>query len=435
MKKALLLWFFVLVLTNQNVFAQDKQSINVNNQAAVYSKLQNISIDHSLKLDLQEQNSREETAFILVNLLGQIKQNAINLSAEEKVYLQELEKEYSSEIEKIEGKVVEFEGEEPFMKGFVDKVKYYHSPEFKGKITNKHFNFAVATQLRWSTDINHGANKYPERFNEQLFGVVVKGEIVEDFNYYINALFLKNFAKHPGGAIGDWYFSSTHIPHHKIKIGQFRAHYGKEGTMSDFTMDCIDRSQTARKIGNKRDNGIQIEGNYEYVDYLAGTYLGVGNEFRHAMNKNLDYNAWLYLKPFGSDSKYGKLKIGSGMYTGSAKSVNYHSLGSSVEYGYKNYNLLTEYLYRDGYGTANNTAHGVMVTNKYRITPKTELVARCDIFDSNKGTSNTNTSEYTLGVNYFQNGWKLKHSLNYVYVVDDVQEDSARITFHTQYIF
>ena len=109
-----------------------------------------------------------------------------------------------------------------------------------------------------------------------------------------------------------------------------------------------------------------------------------------------------------------------------------------MNYKYKGAQFDCEYAISNGSnglsGLTRTKADGFNATASYYLTKKLQLLARYDIFNSDRNLSSHHTSEYTAGLNYFIKGSALKFMLNYVYSHSEFTKDSNKILLGTQII-
>ncbi|MBR6127918.1 hypothetical protein IKQ21_09565, partial [bacterium] len=195
------------------------------------------------------------------------------------------------------------------------------------------------------------------------------------------------------------------------------------------------RAQIARNFGTVRKIGARVMGDYDLIDYDLGVYSSA--TYFHSFMPGAEFAGWVNFKPLGkTDGKYGKLKIGGGLESGSWHD-RYCVTGLYVGYEYKKFMANFEWANADGYnGTAghvvDNHASGFYATLGYMLTKKLQILARYDEFDPNKRIKHNNQREFSLGLNYFIKGQALRLIMNYVYCQNDAAKDSHRIMLGTQ---
>lgn len=235
----------------------------------------------------------------------------------------------------------------------------------------------------------------------------------------------------------DLYVETSRIPHTKVLVGNSRPGVGVEGAQSPYTLDYLNRSQIARNLANIRKFGVRVRGDYSLIDYDTGVYSSSTN-FTDFFPGH-EFDGWVNFKPLGkTDGKYGKLVTGSGIQSGEKHGTSYYLTGAYIGYDYKKFKTKFEYARANGAnggsGLTNKHSQGLFWTTSYRITPKVEILARYDQFDSDRSVKNNNQREYTLGTNYYIKGQALKFIFNYIYCQRDNSVDSHRLMMGTQII-
>jgi len=237
--------------------------------------------------------------------------------------------------------------------------------------------------------------------------------------------------------VADAWIQTKRIPNHTLMLGYSRAMVGYEGGQSQYNLPFLNRSQTARVIGNARKGGIRLKGDYKYVNYDIGGYSS--DTFHREFFPGVETSAWVNFKPLANVSdKYGKLNIGGGVQAGNRNSYDFFTTTAAIKYDYKKFWMLAEYANADGSnggaGLTTKKSQGYNLTLAYRLTKKAEVLLRYDDFDSDKKISNNNTKEYTAGFNYYVFGQALRFIFNYVFCQNDNRADSHKLIFGTQFL-
>lgn len=454
LKKTVILLLFSLILnSNIQVFAksgmQDLQDLPTSNQVVdtsksfndqhwAYKSLENISKKYGLLMgkpgeafDRTKPLTRNEAAVILVNLTGKIEQDRAQLSEAEKVQIDILKQELSQEITALAGRVATLETSVDTLKGNVAKIESSSSNNWKSSYA-KDVKITGGMQLKYAGNISKGS-AYPSNFSIPLSDVTVSGMMAPHLKYFTQMFPSRNYDSSAKGMLGDVNVSTDIIPHHNIYVGQSRVPIGVEGTQSPYTLDTIDRAQIARNFADFRDTGIKIAGSYPFVDYYLGAFNGNGNNAKDT-NNQLEYASWATFKPLYKYPKIGSVEVGGGFDFGKNTVCNHNNVGLYLAYKYKKYAIKSEYSSTNGYLAPNRRANGLYISNSYFLTKKLQLVARYDQFDSNKGIDNNLIREYTFGTNYFVKNQNIKIQANYVYVANQLTEDSNRFVIMTQYM-
>ncbi|OGI02014.1 MAG: hypothetical protein A2104_01195 [Candidatus Melainabacteria bacterium GWF2_32_7] len=431
----------------------------VNSGHWAYKSLENITRKYGLlvgdageKFDGSKPLTRNEAAVILVNLIGKVEQEKINIDQSEKVQIDILKNELSEEITALTGRVAVLENSVGKLQGSVSNIEKSSGKTLKYSF-GEDFKINGGMQLRYNGIAQKGADSgnFAPNFSIPLSDIRFSGKIAKHINYMVEPIYNRTWGGSAstttaGGLLGDAYVSTDILPHHTIFVGQTRAPIGVEGTTSPFALNTIDRSQIARNFSDYRDMGIKVAGTFPIVDYYLGAYNGAGQNYKD-YSSNMGFGGWVTAKPLYKLPEYGKLEIGGGAYrqnngntTNTALSTRYETqtYGAAIGYKYKKFGIKNEYAFRRGYGaTASNgtipVAKGMFVETTYDLTPKMQLLAKYDVFNpSNK--QNTNT-EYTLGTNYFFAGNNIKLQVDGVAVSNQQGKDSKRLMVLTQYMF
>lgn len=306
-----------------------------------------------------------------------------------------------------------------FEKGFIEELKPFFA--YQG---NFNFNFL--------------SNKYDTQFLENTTELALIGKIR---NQPIEYKMIFNFLPKDGYSyfqtmFTDDFITLKYIPHNEISIGSFRTPIGVEGGMSGYTLPFLTRSQISRNFGSVRGVGFKVMGSYSLADYNIGM-TSADRRWKHLF-PGAEFNGWVNFKPLGrTNGKYGVLKIGGGLNAGH-NDFDYNVAGAYVSYKVKKISIRGEYAVSHGSnglaGLTRNKAYGVYTTITYNLTKKLQLLARYDYFNSDMEKSGRNSTEYTVGLNYFVKGSALKFMLNYVFCQSDYKDNSNRIMLGTQII-
>ena len=445
----------------QNSQTNFKPAVNVtakevNSGHWAYKSLENITRKYGLlvgdaneKFDGSKPLTRNEAAVILVNLIGKVEQEKINIDQSEKVQIDILKNELSEEITALTGRVAVLEDSVSKLQGSVSNIESTDKKTFKAGY-GEDFKLNGSFQFKYNGVVQKGADSttFPPNFSIPLADLRFSGKMAPHLNYLAQINSQRTWggassSTTTGGLLGDVYVSTDIFPHHTIFVGQTRIPIGIEGTMSPIALNTIDRSQIARNFSDYRDMGIKIAGSYPIVDYFLGAYNGAGQNYKDSTN-NMGVGGWGMLKPLYKHPEYGKLEIGGGAYrqqnasTTVATRYESQTYGTAIGYKYKKFGIKNEWAYRHGYGAIASdgtipVAKGMFAETTYDLTKKIQLVAKYDVFNpSNKQKTNT---EYTLGTNYFFAGNNIKLQVNGIAVSNMVGKDSKRLMILTQYAF
>lgn len=438
-------------------------SKEINNGHWAYKSLEHITKKYGLlvgdagdKFDGTKALTRNEAAVILVNLIGKVEQEKINLNDSEKTQIDILKNELSDEITALTGRVAILEKNVNKLQGSVSKIQDNDKKSFKSGF-GEDFKIGGAFQFKYAGNVQKGVDNYSPNFSIPYSEFKISGKMAPHVNYVAQMLPNRTWASTVGnstatntstsntigGLLGDAYVSTDVIPHHVVYLGQSRVPIGIEGTLATSVVDTIDRSQISRNFSNFRDTGVKIAGTWGFIDYTAGTFNGAGENYKDASN-NMGIGGWTVVKPLYKLSQYGKLEMGTGYYrqqngntTNTILSSRFETQtwGANLGYKYKKFGLKSEWAMRRGYSAQNQIARGMFAETTYDLTPKVQLLAKYDIFDPNQRIQKNDLREYTLGTNYFFAGNNIKLQLDAVAVQNLTGRDSKRLLLLTQYVF
>jgi len=271
----------------QNSQANFKPAVNitakeVNSGHWAYKSLENITGKYGLlvgdageKFDGSRPLTRNEAAVILVNLIGKVEQERININDAEKMQIDILKNELSEEITALTGRVAVLEDTVCKLQGTVSNIEKSNTKTLKYSF-GEDFKINGGMQLRYNGIAQKGADSgtFSPNFSIPLSDIRFSGKIAKHINYMVEPVYNRTWGGAAGGLLADAYISTDILPHHTIYVGQTRIPIGVEGTTSPFALNTIDRAQIARNFSDYRDVGVKIAGSYPIVDYYLGTYNG-----------------------------------------------------------------------------------------------------------------------------------------------------------------
>ncbi len=283
----------------------------------------------------------------------------------------------------------------------------------------------------WYTFDDHAHDTFRHRRME--FGV--SGKLTDHFNWKFQidpALVREDNTTR--SILKDVYFSFDGIPHHEVRLGQYKVPITEEGFRNSGLIDTIERSFIGRTFGDKRDIGLMTLGSWKYVDYQVGVFNG--DELnRFDSNDQKDLAARLVLKPFPDSPFLKGFQGGTNMYfrTTNGSADDKKRIGAEARYEYGPLALKAEYMQgQDGIVPAN----GWYTQAGYRFLPRWETVFRFEGFDPNERISENKEYDTTIGLNYFLVHPTTKLQLNYVH--KDAQRNGTtdnQIVGAVQYAF
>ena len=371
--------------------------------------------------------TRNEAAILLINLLGKIEQDKIQLSEEEKTDLKYVKKELKEEISALQSKIASLDTSVESLQGSVSKLEESNSKAVK-------FGFGKDMKLSggmvggYTGMLKRSSDGSASNFNLSFIDVAMSGKLNEHMDYFVEMLPNLN-TDNKGSIMGDYWVGTDILKDHYIKIGRTWVPIGSEGAASPYALTFANRSQLSRNLSAHRDLGIKVSSNRKYVDYYAGVFNGSRGDDTDN-NSAMDMMGWVDFKPLAAKPQLGSLMIGGG-YANGKNNYSYNTYGSHIGYKYKKFGIDGEYAFADGYGASGTHSNGYFVTSTYDLTKKIQLAGRYDSFDSNTRTKDTTNKEYTAGINYFIKDSNIKFQLNYVYV-DLPGTDAQKIQFLSQ---
>lgn len=316
------------------------------------------------------------------------------------------------------------------------------SPLLKGTLT-KHFSDGPVESVHlWGVYQGVGEIDIPEHgethkaYNPNLVNILIDTKMKSNKDNFRLIFDVSPQHSRPffQQLIQDAYYENTHIPHHRIIVGNSRPGIVFEGSQSPYTLPLINRSQIARNFLTVRKAGVRINGNYDYIEYDLGGYSS-DTYFREFM-PGVEFDGFVAVKPFAKHENLGKLTTAGSIVTGKRNSQNYIVGSAFLGYEYKRFWAKAEFAVADGSngatGLTNARRQGWSATLGYRLTKKLEAVARYDDFIPNKSVKSVHSREFSAGMNYYIKGQALKLALNYVFHQNDIAYNSHRLLMFTQ---
>lgn len=414
-----------------------------------YKTMEEISKKNNLKFepfysktDGAKALSRNEAALLLVNLVGKIEQNKLELNEAEKAEIKILKQEFQSEINELIERVASVETTVDGLKGRITNLEENSNKNLKFDYGDS-FKLNGALQAQFTGNFQKGSDQYPSNFLLPYSEVKITGKLTPHIDYKAIMVPTRLYDESNGngtitsgttknGMLDDMYISTDIIPHHNVYLGQTRIPIGYEGPMSPLDVETIDKSQISRNFSDTLDLGVKAKGNWDFFEYSIGAYNGSGLNKKDT-NSGMDIASWAVIKPLYKSPQLGSLELGGGYDIGKNTSFNHNTTSFYSGYKYKKYSLRGEYAFSDGYLTSGTKSRGWYIHNAYSLTNKLQLVGRFDTFDPNtKSYGNTNT-EYTLGSNYLVKD-NVMLMAGYVFV-HNKSGNSNRIEALTQVLF
>ncbi len=412
----------------------------------VYKTLENITKKvNKERFDINKPLTRDEAAIILVSIVREIEKGKIEINEAEKIQLNILRNEFKNEARCLQGRIEALESNNNKLEARVSKLEQA-KPEVKNAWSHnfgEKFKLGGFAQARFTSNIREtgdnittGLPNDPSNFSLPFVRVGMSGKLHENLDY-MTSFELGNSVAGFANLV-DAYVTSNVLDNHTLQVGQARVPIGKEGTIVANDLDFIYRSQLASQFSDFRDLGVKVTGDYGFVNYDLGLYNG---NLRNIADNNDDftYGARIQFNPLINRSDKGELNIGGGYFIGRDNralvgSPNGKTLSLFGSYKINKYEVSAEFGRRDDYLQEGRNADGLVLSNSYYITDKTQILARYDRFDPDTRAGNDRRNRYIAGVNYYL-AKHLKLMANLVHEQRKAQKDAQQLIFQTQYKF
>lgn len=230
------------------------------------------------------------------------------------------------------------------------------------------------------------------------------------------------------GKLSDVYFEHNFNKNHKVLLGNSRIPIGLEGGKGQYELLFAKRAQIGSKLGNARALGARFRGNFGYIDYDLGGYSSTRQ--LQDITDGVEFAGRVNYKPFydNKDSLFKDFKLGISINTG-ISGQGYTVSSASAEWQNKKFLLNAEYAYADGSNALKYNPikqEGFYATAAYNLTDNVQAAFRYDILDYNTEKSGDAVQKYTIGLNYYVIGQRLRFGLDYIYTQNgDTLENSS----------
>ena len=219
------------------------------------------------------------------------------------------------------------------------------------------------------------------------------------------------------GKFSNLYIERNFSKNHKMRVGVSRSPIGLGGSMSSFSLPFANRAQISREFGDAISTGVSFIGNKGAFEYNLGGYTST--RFTQGFKDGAEFIGRVGVRPFYNQegSYFRNLKFYAGADVGH-RGENYGVYSAAMTYEYKKFLMNFEYAYANGSNGDYfdpRKRQGFFTTVSWNFTPKLQLLARYDYFDTNLEQSNDVNHEYSVGINYFVFKQRLKFALNYVF--------------------
>ena len=412
-------------------YSADAKIYPITRKHWVYETLQDFTKKYGGKAVEDRPLTREEAAYLLVNLSGHIQENKIKVSDADKALIGVMKKELSAEVQQLSERVGALEGRiSNIEEADKQNLKFAYGKDFK--ITGD-------MQARYLGNTRKGPDSPTSNFAIPLSELYVTGKINDKVGFTSNimptGLIYMQDGDQKATVLADAFVDTAIGKHHTLQLGQTQVPIGQEATQWLLNTDTADKAQYARKYCDKYDIGAKVLGTWDFADYYAGVYNGSGMN-NDDSNNSMAGAGWLNIRPFyKAKSELVKgVELGGGMYRGENNTYHESINGLYAGYKLKKFSLKSEFNELVGYQADGQKAQSWYVSGKYDLTNKLALVLRYDTFNPDKAVDRLNNTEYTIGSNYkFSDNFTVK--LNLVQVTNKSTQSSQRINLLSQFMF
>lgn len=201
---------------------------------------------------------------------------------------------------------------------------------------------------------------------------------------------------------------------HTLRLGQFKVPTTEEGFRSSSKLDTIERSFIGRVLGDSRDIGGMLTGDFKYGFYQFSIIKGEGpNTGRNHDRKDLAVR--MVAKPFADHPEWGTLEAGWYGYwrPSSPALLEKKRIGYEVRYEKGPFSIKHEQVWAQ---TGAASPLGWYLQPAWFFIPKKlQGVVKFESFDPNERRALDAERHLTAGLNYFLDGNYSKVQLNYVH--------------------
>ena len=248
----------------------------------------------------------------------------------------------------------------------------------------------------------------------------------EYFSAKIEADFGANSISTGSGARGqmtDGFIQWARYPEATVKFGQFKTPFGFEQLTSDTKIYTIERALSNDRLTVSRQIGAALSGDLAEKRFGYSVGLFNGTSVNTGLNDNDDFMlvgrfSGVLLQGESGSHKFkwttainGFTSDDTGAFTGRRT-----GLGADTQFAFGPLELQAEWLEneRDPATGTTLTSDGWSLLGSWTFDKHWRGVVRFDTFDLNTALANTETDEWTIGVDYMIKGDDLKLSLNYL---------------------
>ena len=324
-----------------------------------------------------------------------------------------------------------------------------------------------------------GSGEIKDRFRLRRARIGVSGEYTDLFDFKLEGEFTQtdvgltvrdasgrtlgsNATRTAFGAT-DLFANWRTFPEFNVKVGQFKAPFGREQLTSDTKLFTSERSLVTTALTPERQIGVQVWGNplahiapdqKDLITYYAGVFNGTGRNITVNDNNEFMYAGRLEVEALKTRmlNQETTLKLGANGVTsrdetgttissvllenddGSLSSYNLPSRATREGYGFDAalqigpFDLVGEYINERVSPRGPEprfsafTADGYYVQGSYYVLPKRlQLVTRWESFDPGQAPSD-DIDSLVAGVNYYIKGDDIKLLAHYVHTWSDFRD-------------
>jgi phosphate-selective porin len=389
----------------------------------------------SLALDGEKPLSRTEMAIALVDLAAVLPQEAAIkiLDVREQTHFEILQEEFQSEMQVLRARIEKVETTVDHLLAQVEKSLKNQEEEKTHAVQVSKGSIKLFGQFHaWNTTA-FDDTLTDRNFRLRRANIGVEGKINEDWQYKVMFDSTRR-----DRILKDLTLEYTGLPHHTVRIGQFKPGLTYDSLRSSSKNFTSERSQIGA-LTNMREQGLAILGDWKAINYMMGVYNGE-SENSTDQNRHLSFGGRVAYKPLTyllDEKKWGLLELGGSMFKGKtgipdAAYSNKDRYGFTAHYAHRKFELTSEYLKFDD---ADVQGKGYYVEGVYRVTPKWDLVARYDTLDPNKLINDTR-KQYIVGVNHYIEKYNVRLALEYLKFTDPLKiNDGQAIRMLVQHTF
>jgi hypothetical protein len=217
-----------------------------------------------------------------------------------------------------------------------------------------------------------------------------------------------------------------------VSLGQFKIPVSYEGMNSASKVLFPERAPVARHYGDRRDMGIKMEKQFEYVGYVLGLFNGQGqNQVDTNNQKDLALRLEGYPMKGIMVGAVGYVALGQRAQPGTKDRVE-----ADLKLEFENALLLVEYIHGwDGPSGARVEGHGAYGALGYTFAEQYQPVVRVGFLDGNVDGADTAITScgglggcvhYELGFNYYLLKQELKFQAAYGRTESSLNGESGR---------